>query len=719
MSPFTGWLGLTDRNAFYTDARAIAAFERYIDVLLSHVNRYTGRAYVNDPTVLAWELGNELNDMPASWIQTISTYLHRLAPRQLIAAGQQSGINAATLTAPYVDIVDCHYYPPTDAAVTADAQTVAAAGKVYLAGEYASTAADTALLEPLAGDHAVAGMAFWSLFPHADDHGYVEHDDGFTLHYPGDTVAARAEVAAITGYGAAVTPHRRLRTPPPRPPVITSIRKRAGLNRIGWRGDVTAQGYQVHRAERTSRWRVVGGADAPLTDTDGPWMDLTSPAGPVRYRVVSLDAAGQPLCTSAAVAVEPVADVVVDLLESWRTASSHTNLSVEPVQGRVQVAPAAGQAGTISWHLTGLSSIGVDLAGSVSAIGVPRVEYVAVGGSWQRARTRSHRHGRVLTLLAELPEGTNDVRLRWAPTPVPVAVTGVTLTSATASPATQPPGPFHLTRPAAGTGTPLTTPITWTAAAQAGYYSLVVSTHADLSAPTIAQTGLTTPSFVPTTVFDPTTTYYVQVQAHNLLGVSTAAGSPVRFTTGAAPTGVPIDDFERYLSDADLSAAYQRNTGGDPITVTLITDADGTGQGMRLAATLGGAGYAGVEHTLPEPGDWRGMNGIAFWLRPEQAAGTDWSLSLQFQAGGLYWQADLHPTGTQARTVTIPFADFANPPWATRGALDLRDVTAIALYLGGSSGGYVCALDSIRAYSGCVGRAVLWRGQAQPKAMRK
>jgi len=179
---FTDWLGLPE-SAFYTDPTAIAAFESYIGHLLNHINPLTGTALRDDQTIMAWELGNELNGMPASWINTISAYLKNLSPRHLVAAGAQGGINPATLTAPDVDIVDVHYYPPSVAQIEADAASVTAASKVYLAGEYGSTSANDALLAPLAADPAVTGVAFWSLFPHRDDHGYVQHDDGFTLHY--------------------------------------------------------------------------------------------------------------------------------------------------------------------------------------------------------------------------------------------------------------------------------------------------------------------------------------------------------------------------------------------------------------------------------------------------------------------------------------------------------------------------------------------------------
>ncbi|HEX8632292.1 MAG TPA: cellulase family glycosylhydrolase, partial [Catenuloplanes sp.] len=243
---FTNWFGLPP-EAFYTDARVIAAFKDYIRYLLTHVNPYTGRAYADEPTVLAWELGNELEGMTPQWVDTISAYLHELAPRHLVAA---PGVSPATLDSAQVDIVDAHYYPPTAERILADAARVTEAGKVYIAGEYGSTTATPELLEPLARDPRVSGTLFWSLFGHHDAHGYVEHNDGFTLHYPGDTPDMRRAVRAIEAYARAVNP--RAGRPEVRlgQPLITSVTHRYGETVLAWRGTAPAVGYTVQRSTR-------------------------------------------------------------------------------------------------------------------------------------------------------------------------------------------------------------------------------------------------------------------------------------------------------------------------------------------------------------------------------------------------------------------------------------------------------------------------------------
>ena len=83
------WLGLStddDGALFYTDPDARAAYQRFVKQLLQHRNPYTGLRYVDDPTIMAWELGNELNGMTAEWVQANAAYVKKLAPK---AAGRR------------------------------------------------------------------------------------------------------------------------------------------------------------------------------------------------------------------------------------------------------------------------------------------------------------------------------------------------------------------------------------------------------------------------------------------------------------------------------------------------------------------------------------------------------------------------------------------------------------------------------------------------------
>lgn len=290
-SNFTDWYGLP-ADAFYTDPRPIGAFERYIDHLLTHVNPYTGKAYKDDPTIMAWELGNELSGMTDSWIREISGHLVALAPHQLVAAGQVTGINPATLAVANVDIVDVHYYPPTPAQMLADAKTVTDAGKAYMAGEYGSNWASKEVFDPLVADTRVTGALFWSLFAHNDTYGYVQHGDGFTLHYPGDDPQMRDRVRAISDFQHSMCSSRCNVGIPLGQPLMTSTTKRFGMNILAWRGTALAAGYRVQRSTVSQQGPWQAAVPGLVTDNETPLMDLQSPPQAAWYRVVPVDVDG-------------------------------------------------------------------------------------------------------------------------------------------------------------------------------------------------------------------------------------------------------------------------------------------------------------------------------------------------------------------------------------------------------------------------------------------
>jgi len=111
---------------FYTNATIVASFKDYIHTLLTHVNQYTGVSYADDPTIFAYETGNELcgpvwgdMDVPASWVHEIGYYVKTLAPDKLFVDGTY-GVNRTHLSVPEVDIFSDHYYPISLSKLTRD-----------------------------------------------------------------------------------------------------------------------------------------------------------------------------------------------------------------------------------------------------------------------------------------------------------------------------------------------------------------------------------------------------------------------------------------------------------------------------------------------------------------------------------------------------------------------------------------------------------------------
>ena len=74
-------------EAFWTDPQIIADYKETIRHTLTRVNTRTGIRYAEDPAILGWETGNEI-DAPFAWTENIATYIRQWAPRQLIIDGR-------------------------------------------------------------------------------------------------------------------------------------------------------------------------------------------------------------------------------------------------------------------------------------------------------------------------------------------------------------------------------------------------------------------------------------------------------------------------------------------------------------------------------------------------------------------------------------------------------------------------------------------------------
>lgn len=196
---FTDWVGDGNEEDFYTNPTVIADFKAYIAHLLNHVNPRTGLALKNDPTIMAWETGNELNSATNGWTEDIARYIKSLAPQQLVADGHPTDWwgNTGQLQNPDVDMVTGHYYPPNNGWLQRDSNLAAQYGKVYFVGEYdwtGSTGGDSlssflSLVENPANH--ISGDLFWSLWDTGNS------GDQYTMHYPGDNSTMQAAVSML------------------------------------------------------------------------------------------------------------------------------------------------------------------------------------------------------------------------------------------------------------------------------------------------------------------------------------------------------------------------------------------------------------------------------------------------------------------------------------------------------------------------------------------
>jgi mannan endo-1,4-beta-mannosidase len=127
------WAGGKSHDEFFTDSTIKAMYKNWVSHILDHVNYYTGIAYKNDPTIMAWELGNELThtgnsfSIMNSWISEMSAYIKSLDNKHLVCVGAEGRFNwggnwehnggdsgqdfDANLNCSTIDFGTCHAYP--------------------------------------------------------------------------------------------------------------------------------------------------------------------------------------------------------------------------------------------------------------------------------------------------------------------------------------------------------------------------------------------------------------------------------------------------------------------------------------------------------------------------------------------------------------------------------------------------------------------------------
>lgn len=180
---YVRWAGGSYHDDFFTNEKIKGWYKAYVEALLNRTNTITGVKYKDDPTIMTWELGNELqcsesgpyptsddcgSDMMVAWAQEMSDFVRSIDSNHLIAWGGEgfmcsepggpdwwsnctaSADPVALLGLPNIDLHGIHVYPnhwtPTEdpsgwedwAAQWIDdhAKIAADANKPYYMGEY-------------------------------------------------------------------------------------------------------------------------------------------------------------------------------------------------------------------------------------------------------------------------------------------------------------------------------------------------------------------------------------------------------------------------------------------------------------------------------------------------------------------------------------------------------------------------------------------------------
>jgi mannan endo-1,4-beta-mannosidase len=85
---------------FYTNRKAVDMLNDHIRFIVNRTNSYTGIDYKKDPTIMAWELGNEprgVNNVEAyrTWISNTAKLIRGLDPDHLVTIGSEGTTSSA------------------------------------------------------------------------------------------------------------------------------------------------------------------------------------------------------------------------------------------------------------------------------------------------------------------------------------------------------------------------------------------------------------------------------------------------------------------------------------------------------------------------------------------------------------------------------------------------------------------------------------------------
>jgi hypothetical protein len=273
-------------DEFWTDQQVIADFEQTVRYVLGRVNSRTGVAYRDDPAILGWETGNEL-DSPPAWTRRIAALLKELDPNHLVIDGHSlHGVAQSSLDDPNVDVITTHHYPDGGSANYAAAILAACDAcrgkKPYFVGEFGfAPLAEVERTYEAVIKGGASGALLWSLRFHHRGGGFYWHSEpaGARLykayHWPGfDSGRAYEERQVLELTRRKAYEIRGIEAPGLSAPAAPTLLPTEDAASISWQGSAGAREYVVSRStdpHDDAAWQRVGD---PVDDTSVQYRPL-------------------------------------------------------------------------------------------------------------------------------------------------------------------------------------------------------------------------------------------------------------------------------------------------------------------------------------------------------------------------------------------------------------------------------------------------------------
>jgi mannan endo-1,4-beta-mannosidase len=295
-------------EAFWTDPEIFEDFKKTIAFVINRKNTFTGVYYKDDPAILGWQTGNEL-DSPHQWTVKAAAYIKSLDKNHLVIDGFYTDmLREESINAPEIDVVNTHHYSNNaDKTIRQikKSKAMAKGKKPYFVGEFGFLPTqDLERIIDTVIETETSGAMIWSLRKRNSEGGFYWHSEPLggdlykAYHWPGFDSGKRYDEKNVLKLMRTKAFEIAKKSPPklkaPVPPVLLDI---SDVSAISWQGSVGAESYIILRSEQSNKgpWKIIEtGVDEVWVQYRPLYSDTSAQPGKIYYyRIIAENSAGK------------------------------------------------------------------------------------------------------------------------------------------------------------------------------------------------------------------------------------------------------------------------------------------------------------------------------------------------------------------------------------------------------------------------------------------